>query len=110
MKTITRTSVSETRLDAKADCDRLVEDDTYDVTRIELVARDQDGNRLPYCGETVRVRVTGPAKVIGPDVFSLVGGARAFWIRTTGRSGDVTVTIDAGDLGRQKLELPAEKI
>ena len=109
VKTITRTSVSKICLDAKADCSALVEDATYDVTRVELVARDQDGNRLPYCDETVRVSVHGPAKVIGPDTFALIGGARAFWLRTTGRSGDVTVTIDAGALGTRTLELTAEK-
>ena len=106
--TVVRTAVTDLHLDVKADSYVLKEGDTYDATRIQLIALDQNNNRAPFADCSVKVTVKGPAKVIGPSEFPLVGGDRAFWIRTTGEKGDVTVTIDAKGIGKTKLELKAE--
>ncbi len=105
VKSITRTAVTETALALKADSTELIEDDTYDVTRIELLAVDGFGNRLPFADNAVKVSVEGPVSVIGPETFALVGGDRAFWVRTVGRSGKATVTVEAVDLGTYTVEL-----
>ena len=109
VKSVTRTAVMAKSLVAKADSAELVEDETYDVTRIELLAVDQNGNRLAFANDTVKVTVDGPAKVIGPDNFALIGGGRAFWIKTIGKSGKITVTVESEDLGKQVLEFTAVK-
>lgn len=106
--TVVRTAVTELHLDVKADSLTLKEGDTYDATRIQMVALDQNNNRVPFADSSVKVSVKGPAKVIGPEEFPLVGGDRAFWIRTTGEKGDITVTIDAKGIGKTKLQLKAE--
>ncbi len=106
--TVLRTAVTDLSLDVKADSLVLKEGDTYDATRIQMVALDQNGNRVPFADSSVKVTVKGPAKVIGPTEFPLIGGDRAFWIRTTGEKGDITVTIDAKGIGKKKLELKAE--
>ena len=106
--TVMRTAVTELSLDVKADSLVLKEGDTYDATRIQLVALDQNGNRVPFADSAVKVTVKGPAKVIGPTEFPLIGGDRAFWIRTTGEKGDITVTIDAKGIGKKVLKLKAE--
>ena len=106
--TVVKSAVTELHLEVKADSSVLHEGDTYDATRIELVAKDQNGNRAPFCDSTVKVSVKGPAKVIGPKEFPLVGGDRAFWIRTTGEKGKVTVTVDANTIGKTKLDLTVE--
>ena len=105
VKSITRTAVTETKLAVKADCTELTEDDTYDVTRIELTALDGNDNRLPFANNAVKVTVDGPLSVIGPDCFALIGGDRAFWVRTVGRSGKATVTVEAENLGKYTLEI-----
>ena len=105
VKSITRTAVSEMRLLVTADSQTLCPDATYDVTRVELRAVDQNGNQLPFANNAVKVSVDGPARLIGPDCFALIGGDRAFWVRTTGGRGKVTVTVEAEVLGRQSLEL-----
>ena len=94
----------------KADSEQLVEDDTYDVTRIELLALDGNGNRLPFANNAVTVTAEGPVSVIGPDTFALVGGDRAFWVRTTGKSGKARVTVEAENLGAHTVELNVTKI
>ena len=53
----------------------------------------------------MKVTVDGPLSVIGPDCFALIGGDRAFWVRTVGRSGKATVTVEAVDLGTYTVEL-----
>lgn len=109
VKTVTRTAVNKVSFTAVPDSDKLCEDETYDVTRIELVARDQNGNKLPYIDETLHVSVDGPVKVIGPDTFSLIGGDRAFWVRTTGKSGNAKITVTSENIGEQVVNLTVEK-
>lgn len=109
VKSVTKTAVMSKSLVASADSLTLAEDKTYDVTRIELRCVDQNGNQLPFANNAVKVSVDGPAKIIGPDQFALIGGDRAFWIRTIGKSGDITVTIEAEGLNSQIIQLSAEK-
>lgn len=109
VKSVTKTAVLSKHLTATADSTTLVEDKTYDVTRIELLCLDQNDNVLPFANNAVKVSIDGPAKIIGPDHFALIGGDRAFWIRTIGKSGDITVTIEAEGLNTQVLHLTAEK-
>ena len=109
VKSVTRTAVNSLSLSVKSDSDTLVEKATYDVTRVELRALDQNGNQVPYANNAVSVTVDGPAKIIGPDKFALIGGDRAFWIRTAGKSGEIKVTVSAQDMGEQTLILNAVK-
>lgn len=108
VKSVTRTAVNNVTLSAKADCDVLEEGATYDVTRVELVALDQNGNRVPFANNVINVKVDGPAKVIGPDSFALIGGARAFWVRTVGKKGEITLTISGENLPEQTVTLTAK--
>ena len=57
----------------------------------------------------VNVTVDGPAEIIGPDEFSLIGGVRAFWVRTVGKSGDVKVRIKTESQPEQIVELKVIK-
>lgn len=110
IKTIVKTSVSAVDFTVKADRDALVEKETYDVVRVALEAVDQNGNRLPYDNDVFHVSVDGPAEVIGPDEFALVGGVRAFWLKSKGESGKITVTVSSRALGEKTIALTAEKI
>ncbi|MBQ7638451.1 MAG: glycoside hydrolase family 2 protein [Clostridia bacterium] len=105
VKSITRTAVGEMKLQVSADSEELVEDETYDVTRIELLALDSFGNRLPFANNAVKVTAEGPVSVIGPDNFALIGGDRAFWVRTTGKSGKAKIVIEAENLGTREITL-----
>ncbi len=110
VKSVTRTAVKSQALNVKADSLTLTEDKTYDVTRIELMCVDQNGNRLPFANNAINISVDGPVSVIGPEQFALVGGARAFWVRTTGKSGKATVTVTGEGLGTHTIELDVKKI
>ena len=109
VKTAVKTAVAETKLDVRVDNPELVEADTYDVTRVALTAVDQNGNRLPFASNAVTVHVEGPAEVIGPKSFALIGGDRAFWLRTKGASGEAVVTITVEHMGTYTCKVQVTK-
>lgn len=73
-----------------------------DTTRIVVEGIDQIGNLTSYADVVVQIDVDGPATLIGPSVFNLIGGCRGFWIRTHFEPGEVT--ISATILGRENLK------
>lgn len=77
----------------KQDSNNLVEDDTYDVSRVVVKSISQTGNVLPYSNEVITLKTQGPIDIIGPKEFSLLGGQRAFWVKTKGESGIGKVII-----------------
>ena len=107
VKTVTKTAVNGTDFTLTADCDTLVEANTYDVTRVELIGIDDHGNRLPYANNAVNIKVTGAGELIGPENVALIGGVRAFWIKTNGKSGDIKVKVTVDGMGSKELRLTA---
>lgn len=77
-----------------------------DTTRIVIEGIDQIGNRTPYADVVVQITVDGPASLIGPSVFNLIGGCRGLWIRTHFEPGEITVRAQI--LGRESLTLVQE--
>lgn len=95
-------------LKISADSTKLVENETYDVTRVEVNAISHCGTPLPYCNETFNVQTSDNIEVIGDTECALIGGARAFWIKTVGKTGKATVTVSS-KIGQVALELDIDK-
>ncbi len=89
--------VKAIHLEAQTSHTTLCERTTYDMAAIRLKAADQKGNVLPFYNQPLRLSVTGPIQIIGPDVISLKGGLGGTYIKTLGESGQgiVTITGDA---------------
>jgi len=77
----------------------------WDATRITLEAVDQMGNITTFCDGVIKVTIDGPISIIGPDTFPLIGGARAFWIRTNGISGKANVKVELLGITEKELEI-----
>ncbi|WP_319518175.1 glycoside hydrolase family 2 TIM barrel-domain containing protein [uncultured Martelella sp.] len=77
-----------------------------DCVRVMIRVLDQVGNKLPFLFEPVSVRIEGPAKLAGPSLFSLNGGAAGFWLNVTG-TGKITATVEAEALGKTSIALEA---
>ena len=97
-------SVFQPRLEVKADSAVLCEGDTYDVTRVTCRALSQYNNVLNYAFDAVSVTTSDGLEVIGPDSFSLMGGRRAFWVRTKGKKGVFDVAVKSA-LGSETLKI-----
>jgi beta-galactosidase len=80
-----------------------------DSVRVMARALDQNGHKLPFLFAPVEVTVDGAARLIGPKLLSLRGGAVGFWI-TAGLSarGPVRVTVRSERLGTTVLDLAVE--
>ena len=93
----------------KADKDTLLEDETYDVVRIELKAVSQYGNVLHYDSSVINVETNKYVEVIGPKQFALLGGQRAVWVKTKGLSGKGIVKFSGDNLETKQIEIDVIK-
>ena len=72
---------------------RLVEGASYDMAAVRIRLLDENGNPAPYAQIPVRLRLEGPAVLVGPDVVCAEGGMTGTYIRTCAQSGSVRLTI-----------------
>jgi beta-galactosidase len=86
----------------------LIEEDTYDVTRIVISVNDQYGNALPYQMPAVTLETAGPVEIIGPKTFALIGGSRAFWIKSTGEAGDAQISVHVEGFEKENIHIKME--
>jgi len=100
----------QSKLSVIADSLQLVEDITYDATRIVVRCLDEFGNDLIYANNTIQISVSEELEVIGPKSISLIGGSIAFWVKTNGKSGVGKVSIHSDYLMDCQLEIIITKI
>ena len=48
---------------------------------------------MPFVQECVEVKIYGDVEIMGPSKFVLSGGTSAFWVRTKGETGEVTIEV-----------------
>ena len=83
--------------------------DGADMTRIAFALTDRYGNVLPYATGAVQLSVTGPATLVGPNPFPLVGGVGAVYLRAGHRLGVVKVAAAAPRLPSQTVSVRIRK-
>ena len=80
--------------------------DRYHDRPVQVTARDQVGNRLPFLMDQIAIAVEVPALLQGPPSVPMVGGVAGFWLRVVGDE-PVTVTVSplSGVLAPVTLEI-----
>lgn len=95
VKTVIKTANAPSQFHVIPDDTQLVHGDTYDVTRIVLSFTDAHGQPLAFSNHVVSVAIQGSGAIIGPHTFALIGGSRAFWVKTTGKGSiDLSLTLE----------------
>lgn len=79
-----------------------------DAVRVIVRALDQAGSILPFLDEPVTIQVSGPAKLLGPNVVVLTGGTTGFWLESTGGTGAITVDVTSPRFAPQMLTMQAQ--
>lgn len=102
VKTKTFGNVRNPKLVAKVDYEVVPVYETYEVNRIVVQVLCENGNVLPYAFDNLEVSVLGPIELVGP-VQSLVGGAAAIYVKTTGK-GNADVIIKSSQFGTCEVE------
>jgi beta-galactosidase len=85
--------------------DRTLFADGADSTRVVLRVTDEFGAVRTYADDPISFTLEGPARLIGDNPFSLVGGTGAVWIRAGLEPGTVRLTAKHPRLGTQTVEL-----
>ncbi|MDA3849681.1 MAG: glycoside hydrolase family 2 protein [Spirochaetaceae bacterium] len=83
------------RFNLRADYTTLKETATWQTTRVVVEALDQFGNVLHYAGDPLQIQVDGSLELIGPDLRNLYGGSTAFWVKTTGETGEARISVSS---------------
>jgi len=76
----------------------LAEKNTYDVAAIRFRMESEKNNLLPFCQDIISLSAEGPIEVIGPKTVSLRGGMGGTYVKTTGKSGEAKLLIQAEGL------------
>ncbi len=80
--------------------------DAYQDRLVQITARDQAGNRLPFLMDQLAISVDGPAVLQGTPSIPLISGVAGFWVRVVGDDPvKVTATPTSGVFEPQSLTL-----
>jgi beta-galactosidase len=109
VKKIEKGHVFNPKLLLEIDDGELIEQETYDTTRIIIRLVDDKGNDITYANDALRVSTEGPVKLIGPETISLIGGSIGFWIRSMGKSGNAIVKVHSERFETEQLNITVRK-
>lgn len=84
---------NEYSYDIRVDSNTLQHKNTYDVTRVVIQAKDNYFNLRPYSFDAFKISTEGSIEIIGDTYISLIGGQRAFWIKSVSK-GDGVINIE----------------
>jgi beta-galactosidase len=84
--------------------------DGADTTRIVLRVTDEFGAIRTYADDPIVFTLTGPARLIGDNPFSLIGGTGAVWVRAGESAGTVQLTAKHPRLGEQTVSLTIQPV
>ncbi|WP_026523670.1 glycoside hydrolase family 2 protein [Butyrivibrio sp. MB2005] len=98
VKTLVKETVSSIDILCDVSSSELSDDRSYDVAQVRIKAVDQNGNVIPYFGESLRVKTEGAIELIGPKHVPLRGGMAGVYVKTRrrqGSSGKLIIKLDA---------------
>ncbi|MCG8406908.1 MAG: hypothetical protein MI923_17055, partial [Phycisphaerales bacterium] len=61
----------------------------------------------PFIDAPIEIQVSGPATLIGPARPTLRGGATACWIRSSGATGTIIVTVSSPRFESRNVQIAA---
>lgn len=104
VKTVIKGPADKLHLDAKVSSNTLVEDKSYDVAGVRLNILDENNNVAVYSNEIFKLSTSGSIELIGPDVIHLPGGMFGTYIKSIGKKGIGTLTIENERLGKTTIK------
>ncbi|MCR4691052.1 MAG: glycoside hydrolase family 2 protein [Lachnospiraceae bacterium] len=108
VKTLTKQAMKEQHLETIVSHSKLHEDKTYDVAEVRFRLVDENGNQLPVANDPVLLKAEGAIELIGPSVVSLQGGMFGCYVKTIGKTGEGTLTIETQNGEKTELSFVVE--
>jgi beta-galactosidase len=79
--------------------------DGADTTRVVFRVTDEFGAIRSLASDPIVLDVQGPAELIGPNPFALVGGTGAVWLRAKEQAGKVRLIATHPVFGKRRIEI-----
>jgi len=98
VKVVEKSPMKEKHLNVLCSHTDLIEKNTYDVAAIRFRMESEKNNLLSFNQDVIMLSTEGPIEVIGPKAVSLRGGMGGTYVRTTGKSGEAKLIIQAEGL------------
>ncbi len=88
--------------------DLVLSSEEIDATRIVFKLVDQEGHLIPYINESIKINISGPGELVGPDLVSLVGGCIGTWVKTKGQKGEIVVSASCSQFHTNDIVIQVE--
>ena len=75
--------------------------DTYDTIKINLRHTDFHNSLMQYSQRIIKVETSGPIKLVGPNLQTLIGGQLTLYINSLNKSGDASVKISMDGIDKK---------
>ena len=99
--TAEKSAFLQRRLELTVSHTELTDGGAYDVAAVRIRLTDQNGNTLSCFNGSAQLTVEGPIALIGPRSAPIIGGMGGLYVRTIGKSGTATLTIEAEGVQEQ---------
>ena len=93
MRQVTLCPTTKLHLEVRASHTALREGASYDMAGIRVRVLDENNNVAPYAQLPIRFTVAGDAALVGPETTVAEGGMTGSYLRTVGRPGTATLTV-----------------
>ena len=97
LQTMYYSNLRNVNFNVYSDENKLVIDDTYDVTKVTIKCVDQYNHLISYTNYPVSIKSFGGVDVIGPSNICITGGYGSFWVKTNGKNEDGLISIFVDD-------------
>ncbi len=95
---VTKMPSAKLHLHAEASHTALAEGETYDMAAVRIRILDENNNTASYAQLPVSFSVSGALELVGSKLAAAEGGMTGTYVRTTGETGEGTLTISAEGL------------
>ena len=100
---VTKTPSAKLHLELTPSSTTLSEGDTYDMAAVRIRVLDENGNLAPYAQLPLRLTLSGPARLLGPDTAVTEGGSTGLYLRSIGEKGSATLTVQTPNLADETV-------
>ena len=104
VKVVEKSPMKEKHLAVQCSHTELTEKNTYDVAAIRFRMESEKNNLLSFNQDVLTLTTEGPIEIIGPKAVSLRGGMGGTYVKTTGKSGEAKLVIQAEGLEPMEIE------
>ena len=98
VKVVEKSPMKEKHLAVQCSHTELTEKNTYDVAAIRFRMESEKNNLLSFNQDVITMTTEGPIEIVGPKAVSLRGGMGGTYVKTTGKSGEAKLIIQAEGL------------